>query len=93
MKSILIAAMLLACLMADNFSDNPEGTPHSCRWPSCPYKGVTPGNQDAAVKEYTGCEEGMDGYCIDILHFMYPEKDGDQLHDILFSHTDTIFEY
>jgi hypothetical protein len=96
-KTILICLIAVTCGLADNFADQPEFSPadlpHACRWPYCPYKGITPGNQDAAVREYTGCDEGTDGYCIDMLHFQYPEKDGDQLEDILFSKTDNIFEY
>lgn len=93
---IIIILALLACL-ADNFSDNPNITPadlpHSCRWHLCPYKGITPGTAAAAVEQYTQSPGGSDGYSIDMLHFQYPEKDSDQLHDILFSKTDNIFEY
>lgn len=81
MKKILI--LIIAAGLADNFADTPG--PHSCRWELCPYKGITVGNYEAAVKDYTGSPEGSDGYCIDLLHLQHPDKDYEQLEDLLFS--------
>lgn len=75
--------ILIICGLADNFSDAPG--PHSCRWHLCPYKGITVGNYEQAVKEYTQSPEGSDGYCIDLLHLQFPDKDSDQLEDMLFN--------
>ena len=57
---------------------------HACRWKLCPYKHITPNQWKEAVIEYAG-EEGTDGYHIDILHLQHPEKDADELHDLLFN--------
>ena len=70
-RTFFIIGLSILAGIADNFSDNPDTTPadlpHSCRWPSCPYKGVTPGTAAAAVEEYTQSPEGSDGYYIDML--------------------------
>jgi hypothetical protein len=96
-RTFLIVGLAILAGIADNFSDNPDTSPadrpHVCRWHSCPYKGTTPGTAAAAVEKYTQAPEGSDGYCIDMLHLQYPEKDSDQLEDILFSKTDNLFEY
>jgi len=56
---------------------------HKCRWELCPYKNITPNNYGKAVKDYTGTDGG-DAYSIDILHLEFPEKDYDELEQMLF---------
>lgn len=75
------------CAMAVCVSGtSPKQTGHTCRWDLCPYKGVPERDNREAVIAYTE-EDGTDAYCIDMLHLQYPDKDYDQLEDLLFSST------
>lgn len=80
--SLKFKLLVVGCVMAICLLETPG---HHCRWALCPYKNVMPSDQREAVIEYTGCEEGTDSYCIDMLHLQYPDKDYDQLEEILFN--------
>lgn len=80
MKCLLVTiAVLLASCSARH-----KGIGHLCKWPLCPYRGVTAGNARASVIAYTG-ESDTDAYCIDMLHLQYPAKEYDQLEELLFN--------
>lgn len=82
---LVLASIALALYTACNSSNE-----HVCRWPLCPYKGVTPDQWHKVVSNYTGCEEGTDGYLIDILHLERPALDADQLDSLLFLPTNKL---
>lgn len=80
MKQILqIVLVAIICLIIFNRKQNY----HSCRWDMCPYKGITPNEWHSKVSKYTG-EKYSDSWCIDMLHLEYPDKEYDELEDILF---------
>lgn len=90
-KALTLAALLIAgaCALALYTACN-SSNKHVCRWSLCPYKGATPDQWHRVVSNYTGCEEGTDGYLIDILHLERPTLDADQLDSLLFLPTNKL---
>ena len=69
-------ALILFCFTEDT---------HTCKWQSCPYKGITPDQWKQSVINYVGIEnEGTDSYYIDMLHLEFPELEYEQLEEKLF---------
>jgi len=72
-------ALILFCFTEDT---------HTCKWQSCPYKGITKDKWKQSVINYVGDEsEGTDGYYIDMLHLEFPELEYDELEEKLFLNT------
>ena len=72
-------ALILFCFTEDT---------HTCKWQSCPYKGITKDQFKQSVINYVGIEnEETDGYYIDMLHLEFPELEYDELENKLFTHT------
>lgn len=69
--------MLISCNTVTDVS-----VEHACKYEHCPYKGVKPSQwRDAASKL---SPEGSDSYCIDLLHLEHPDKEYEELEDLLF---------
>ena len=84
--SILLAGILLAILLMATSCSKPGIEQHTCKWHSCPYKGITPDKWKVSVLNYIGNEyEGTDSYCIDMLHLEFTTDEYDELENKLFS--------
>lgn len=80
MKNITYIILTLCILLLVYRNDNC----HKCKWSKCPYKGIYPSQWSDKVSLYVG-ETGTDAWCIDMLHLEYPNKEYDELEDLLFS--------
>lgn len=81
--SILVIAFFVAMLLLATSCNNPTG--HTCKWQSCPYKGIKPDQWKVSILDYIGQDtEGSDSYYIDLLHLEYPFYEYEQLEDMLF---------
>jgi len=70
-------ALILFCFTEDT---------HTCKWQSCPYKGITKDQWKQSVINYVGIEnEGTDSYYIDMLHLEFPGDEYDELENKLFT--------
>lgn len=74
----LIAALIALIVMSAIAS---KSKPHSCRWPMCPYKGITQDQHKAKVFEQTGYN--IDAFRLGMLHLKYPDYEYDQLEEKL----------
>jgi hypothetical protein len=72
---------ILIFLFFVSFSFAAMDSKHKCIW-DCPYKDITPSQWEESVRDRY--DEGSDGYYIDMLHLEFPDKDYDELEDILF---------
>lgn len=91
MTKLFVISLLLFSSCKDNSNANEAQVKnafeqmrnvHQCRWPLCPYKGITNDKAAKAVANYVG-DSGIDAYYIDILHIQYPTYEYDQLDSLL----------
>lgn len=82
-SALIIAFAFTLVLIATSCSKPVEK--HTCKWDSCPYKGIKPDQWKVSVLDYIGKDaEGSDSYYIDLLHLEYPIYEYEQLEDMLF---------
>jgi hypothetical protein len=81
MKTLIICLILL-------ISCTKQSNEHICPFELCPYKGylVFPGVINTGETIVDKEQEGSDTYCIDKLHFEFPNASYDELEDLLFKH-------
>jgi hypothetical protein len=94
MKVLLTYAVLILILigchkaMDYEFEQMKRKDGHTCPFDLCPYKGLHTFSGVIHTGESvvdTSVEEGTDLWCIDALHFEYPNDSYDQLEDKLFN--------
>lgn len=76
---LLLAVLIASCNHKEPIHKNES---HTCRWPLCPYKGITNDKAAKAVANYVG-DSGINAYYIDMLHIQYPTYEYDQLDSLL----------
>lgn len=83
LTSILIAASIAFTICGAFIEDRH----HKCPFEYCPYKGKTKfdGVINTGQSQVDHSQDGTDTWCIDKLHFEYPNESYDQLENRLFN--------
>jgi hypothetical protein len=71
----------ILCITTDIIGKAPE-KPHECKWPLCPYKGITTLQWHDKVKDYVGNDES-EAFSIDMLHLYKPQAEYEELETML----------
>lgn len=72
MKKYILFIFLFSCTKMD--------IGHTCKWWSCPYKGITLQQYPQKAED----DQGTDAYILDSLHIVYPKDEYEELEDKLF---------